>query len=84
MLLLLSMGLYSPTDDNERIVTANSVFQNDPSQIGFQYQTRYFKIKPVKPVFVNEKDLFGITIVQFQIENCIINMLSDSFLLNTV
>ena len=62
MLLLLSMGLYFPADDKGRIVIARSVFQNDTSQTGFQYQVGYSKIRPVKPVFVNEQDLFGITI----------------------
>ena len=45
----------------QRFSVINKVFQNQTSQI--------------KSVFVNEQDLFGMTIVQFQIENCIMYML---------
>ena len=68
MIPLLSVGQYFPADDKRRIVIVKSVFQNDTIQTGFHEKTRYFKIRPVKPVFVNEQNLFGITIVQLQVE----------------
>ena len=49
-----------------------TVFQNETSQTGFQQQTRYFRMRPVEPVFINEQDLFDIAVFQFQFGKCLI------------
>ena len=42
-----------------------------------------FRMIPVKLIFINQQELFRITVIQFQSEKCIIDMLSDTFLPNT-
>ena len=65
-------------------VVKERLFQNETTQTGFQQQSPYFRIRKVKPVFIGERCLFGIVSVKFQAAKCITNMLSDTFLSNTV